>query len=64
MFFDGGGGRISFLPYHTLVLTVGRISEKPLGINGRVELRKCLDLLYLSITTLSTALQPHDLLGS
>lgn len=44
MFGRGGGWGISFLPMHTLGLTIGGIAEKPGVIDGRIEVREFLDL--------------------
>lgn len=43
MFGKGGGWGIAFSA-HTLGITVGGISEKPLVVDGRVEIRECLSL--------------------
>lgn len=44
MFGQGGGWGITFLPYHTLGLTVGGIATKPGVVNGRIEIREYLNL--------------------
>lgn len=44
MFGRGSGWGITFLPLHTLGLTVGGIAEKPGVIDGRIEIREYLDL--------------------
>ena len=44
MFGRGSGWGLTFLPMHTLGLTVGGIAEKPGVINGRIEIREYLDL--------------------
>jgi pyruvate/2-oxoglutarate dehydrogenase complex dihydrolipoamide acyltransferase (E2) component len=44
MFGRGSGWGITFLPMHTLGLTVGGIAEKPGVIDGRIEIREYLDL--------------------
>jgi pyruvate/2-oxoglutarate dehydrogenase complex dihydrolipoamide acyltransferase (E2) component len=44
MFGKGGGWGISFLPYHSLGLTVGGISQKPGVHAGAIEIREFLDL--------------------
>jgi pyruvate/2-oxoglutarate dehydrogenase complex dihydrolipoamide acyltransferase (E2) component len=43
MFGKGGGWGIGFSA-HTLGITVGGISEKPIVVDGRIEIRECLDL--------------------
>ncbi len=44
MFGDGGGWGITFLPLHTLGVTVGGIVPKPGVVDGRIEIREYLDL--------------------
>jgi len=44
MFGQGGGWGITFLPYHTLGLTVGGIATKPGVVEGRIEIREYLNL--------------------
>ncbi len=44
MFGRGSGWGLTFLPMHTLGLTVGGIAEKPGVIDGRIEIREYLNL--------------------
>lgn len=44
MFGQGSGWGLTFLPMHTLGLTVGGIAEKPGVIAGQIEIREYLDL--------------------
>ena len=44
MFFQGSGWGLSFLPYHTLGLTLGGIAQKPSVVNERIEIREHLSL--------------------
>ena len=44
MFGRGSGWGLTFLPMHTLGLTVGGIAEKPGVSDGRIEIREYLDL--------------------
>ncbi len=44
MFGSGGGWGITFLPLHTLGITVGGIVQKPGVVEGRIEIREYLDL--------------------
>jgi pyruvate/2-oxoglutarate dehydrogenase complex dihydrolipoamide acyltransferase (E2) component len=44
MFGGGGGWGITFLPLHTMGITIGGIVEKPGVVDGRIEIREYLDL--------------------
>ncbi len=44
MFGQGAGWGISFLPMHSLGLTVGGIAQRPAAVDGRLENRECLCL--------------------
>ncbi len=44
MFGGGGGWGISFLPLHTLGVTIGGIVEKPGAVQGQIQVREYLDL--------------------
>ncbi|HEU4708147.1 MAG TPA: 2-oxo acid dehydrogenase subunit E2 [Methylophilaceae bacterium] len=45
LFGQGAGWGLTFLPFHTLGLTIGGIAEKPGVVEGRIAIRE-----YLSLT--------------